>query len=235
MITEAEINGEGEIIPGTETIITNTDPLFDNDDDEEFEGNINDDGGQPRRKYYISQGEVTIAAETVQILDANGKLRTIRFTQFAKEHITTMFSSVSDFHHKWNDLQARKHIMEELENNGISIEQLMDITKQKEVDPFDLLCFVAFDLKPLTRKQRVDLLKKNKADFFSHYTDKAKDILNMISEKYIDFGLNQIRPDIISAEPIRQSGNEIVIVNEFGGMDKYKQAIEQLQTLLYAA
>lgn len=235
MITEAKINGEGEIIPGTETIITNTDPIFDNDDDEEFEGNINDDGGQPRRKYYISQGEVTIAAETVQILDANGKLRTIRFTQFAKEHITTMFSSVSDFRHKWNDLQARKHIMEELENNGISIEQLMDITKQKETDPFDLLCFVAFDLKPLTRKQRADLLKKNKADFFSHYTDKAKDILNMILEKYIDFGLNQIRPDIISAEPIRQSGNEIEIVNEFGGMDKYKQAIEQLQTLLYAA
>lgn len=234
LITEAEINGEGEVIPGTETIITDTEPLFENDDDE-FEGNINDDGGQPRRKYYISEGEVTIAAETVQILDASGKLRTVQFTQFAKEQITTMFPSINDFRSRWNDLKERKHIIEELENNGISIEQLMDITKQKETDPFDLLCFVAFDLKPLTRKQRADLLKKNKPDFFAHYSDRAKQVLNMILEKYVEFGLNQIRPDIISAEPIRREGNEIEIVNEFGGMDKYKQAIEQLQTLLYAA
>ena len=62
---------------------------------------------------------------------------------------------------------------------------------------------------------------------------RAKEVLNTIFEKYIDFGLNQIRPDIILAEPIRQSGNEIEIVNEFGGIDKNKQAIEQLQTLLY--
>ena len=235
LITEAEINAKGEVIPGTETIITDTEPpIFENDDDDEFEGNINDDGSQPGRKYYISEGKVTIAAETVQILDANGKLRTVQFTQFAKEQITTMFPSISDFRSKWNDLEERKHIIEELENNGISIEQLMDITKQKEVDPFDLLCFVAFDLKPLTRKQRADLLRKNKPDFFAHYSDRAKEVLNMILEKYVDFGLNQIRPDIISAEPIRQSGNEIEIVNEFGGMDKYKQAIEQLQTLLYA-
>lgn len=234
LITEAEINDEGEVIPGTETIITDTEPLFENDDGEEFEGNINDDGGQSRRKYYISEGEVTIAAETVQILDTSGKLRTVQFTQFAKEQITTMFPSINDFRSRWNDLEERKHIIEELENNGISIEQLIDITKQKGVDPFDLLCFVAFDLKPLTRKQRADLLKKNKPDFFARYSDRAKEVLNMILEKYIDYGINQIRPDIISAEPIRQSGNEIEIVNEFGGMDKYKQAIEQLQTLLYA-
>ena len=110
----------------------------------------------------------------------------------------------------------------------------MDITKQNEVDPFDLLCFVAYDLKPKTRKQRAELLQKNKPDFFSLYSEKAQHVLKLILEKYVDFGLNQIRPDIISAEPIRQEGNEIEIVNAFGGIDKYKQAIEQLQTLLYA-
>jgi len=97
-----------------------------------------------------------------------------------------------------------------------------------------LLCFVAYDLKPKTRKQRAELLKKNKTDFFLQYSEKAQQVLQMVLEKYVDFGLNQIRPDIISAEPINQEGNEIEIVNEFGGIDKYKQAIEQLQTLLYA-
>ena len=122
-----------------------------------------------------------------------------------------------------------------MESNGISIEQLMDITKQTEADPFDLLCFVAYDLKPKTRKQRADLLKKNKPDFFSLYSEKAQHVLQIILEKYVDFGLNQIRPDIISSDPINKEGNEIEIVNAFGGMDNYKLAIEQLQRLLYAA
>jgi type I restriction enzyme R subunit len=237
LITEAEIDAEGILVPGTETTIAegDTSTEYENENDlEDFGGNINDDGIQPRRKYYISEGEVSIAAEIVQILDANGKLRTVQFTQFAKEQITTLFPTVNDFRSKWNDLEERNRIIEELENNGISIEQLMEITKQKEIDPFDLLCFVAFNLKPLTRKQRAELLKKNKPDFFTHYSDRAKDVLNMILEKYVDYGLTQIKPDIISVEPIAQQGNPIEIVNEFGGIDQFKKAIEQLQTLLYA-
>ena len=101
-------------------------------------------------------------------------------------------------------------------------------------NPFDLLCFVAYDLKPKTRKQRAELLKKNKPDFFTLYSEKAQQVLQMILEKYVDFGLNQIRPDIISVEPFTQQGNTIEIVNEFGGIDQYKKAIEELQTLLYS-
>ena len=86
----------------------------------------------------------------------------------------------------------------------------------------------------MPKKQRADLLKKNKPDFFAHYSERAKDVLNLILEKYVDYGLNQIRPDIISVEPIAQQGNPIEIVNEFGGMDEFKKAINELQTLLYA-
>lgn len=236
LITEDEIDGDGNIIDGDEWIPDS--PTEDNDDweedDDTDEPRTGGGGGEPRRKYYISEGTVSIVAESVQILDANGKLRTVQFTQYAKEQITTMFPSMNDFRSKWNDLQERQHILEELENNGISIDQLMEITKQQDIDPFDLLCFVAFDLKPLTRKQRADLLKKNKPDFFAHYSERAKDVLNLILEKYVDYGLNQIRPDIISVEPIAQQGNPMEIVNEFGGINEFKKAIEELQTLLYA-
>ena len=236
LITEDEIDGDGNIIDGDEwTPEPPTDEPNDwEDDDDTDEPPTGGGGGEPRRKYYISEGTVSIVAESVQILDANGKLRTVQFTQYAKEQITTMFPSMNDFRSKWNDLQERQHILDELENNGISIDQLMEITKQQDVDPFDLLCFVAFDLKPLTRKQRADLLKKNKPDFFAHYSERAKEVLNLILEKYVDYGLNQIRPDIISVEPIAQQGNPIEIVNEFGGIDEFKKAISALQTLLYA-
>ncbi len=144
-----------------------------------------------------------------------------------------MFPSINEFRSKWNNLPKRQQIIDELENSGVSIDQLMEITKHQDADPFDLICFVAFDLKPLTRKQRAELLKKNKPDFFTHYSDKAKEVLNLILEKYIDYGLNQIRPDIISVEPISQQGNPIEIVNEFGGINEFKEVIEKLQTLLY--
>ena len=235
LITEEEIDNNGETIPGTYEEFPEP-PAYAEDDFEDFTGNINDGGGaEGRRKYYVTDGEMGIAIETIQIIDpVTGRLITVQLSQYAKEKIKTMFPSANDFRSHWNNLEERKQIIEQLENNGISIEQLMEITKQKEADPFDLLCFVAYDLKPKTRKQRAELLKKNKTDFFLQYSEKAQQVLQMILEKYVDFGLNQIRPDIISAEPINQKGNEIEIVNEFGGMDKYKQAIEELQKLLYA-
>ena len=230
LITEEEIDIDGITIPGTEIIISDPPPS-----DVEI---ISDplpptDERGTRKKYYITEGTVTIVAESVQIHGVDGKLRTVQFTQYAKEQIAILFPSANELRSKWSKAEERQRIIDELENNGISIEQLMDITKQSESDPFDLLCFVAYDLKPKTRKQRAELLQKSKPDFFSLYSEKAQLVLKLILEKYVDFGLNQIRPDIISAEPIRQEGNEMEIVNAFGGIDKYKQAIEQLQTLLY--
>jgi len=176
-----------------------------------------------------------IAAELIQIIDpVSGRLITVQLSQYAKEKIKTMFPSASDFRSHWNNLQERKLIIEQLENMSISIEQLMEVTSQKDADPFDLLCFVAYDLMPKTRRQRAELLKTNKPDFFLLYSEKARRILQMILDKYIDFGLGQIRPDIISVEPFTQQGNTIEIVNEFGGFEKYKKAIEELQTLLYS-
>jgi len=230
LITEEEIDDGGEIIPGSELVISEPLPQ----DVNEIYINPQPPAIEKKKKFYLDEGEVNIALETVHVVGADGKLKTIQFTQYAKEQIVTMFPSANELKSKWSKSEERKLIIEQLESNGISIEQLTDVTKQIDADPFDLLCFVAYELKPKTRRQRADLLKKNKPDFFSQYSEKAQQVLKMILEKYIDFGLNQIRPDVISAEPINNEGNEIEIVNEFGGMEKYKQAIEQLQSLLYA-
>lgn len=234
LITEEEIDEDGNIIDGEEWIPDDADLGEDEDwenteEEEDFEVNIR----KPREKYYISEGEVTIAAETVQILGADGKLRTIQFTQYAKEQIKTLFPSLNELKSNWNNLEQRKQIFEALEEAGISVDQLMEITNNKEADPFDLLCYVAFDLKPLTRKQRADLLKKNKPDLFQELSEKAQEILNLIIEKYIEFGPNQITPEIIAVAPISEKGNSYEIVQEFGGITHFKKIIEQIQTLLY--
>jgi type I restriction enzyme R subunit len=238
-ITEEEIDDNGDVIDVNEWQSEcpedeqeTEQPEFKSED-----GDIELQEQEPvRRKLYLSSGvTVSIAVETVQIRDANGKLRTVQFNQYAKEQITMLFTSINDFRTKWNDLTRRKEILSELENRGISIEQLIEVSKQKECDLFDLICFVAYDLKPITRKQRADLLKKNKPDFFANYSGKARGVLDMIIEKYVDFGLSQIRPDIVLAPPISQIGNSKDIANEFGGIDEFIKAIEDLQILLYAA
>ncbi|MDR2058176.1 MAG: DEAD/DEAH box helicase family protein [Dysgonamonadaceae bacterium] len=238
LITEEEIDDNGNVLDINEWKPENS------EDEQEIEQssleneneNIELSEQEPvRRKLYLSHGvEVRIAVETVQMRDANGKLRTVQFNQYAKEQITTLFTSINEFHAKWNDLSERKNIIAELESRGISAEQLMDISKQKECDLFDLICFAAYDLKPLTRKQRADLLLKNKPDFFANYSEKAREVLSLIIKKYVDYGLNQIRPNIVLAPPISQIGNARDIANEFGGIDKFIKAIEDLQILLYA-
>jgi len=230
LITEEEIDENGDLIPGTNIIISDPVPPID-DDDTFFD--LPSPPEEKRKKYYITEGEVRIVAESVQITGADGKLKTIHFTQYAREQISSLFPSVNELRSRWSDTEQRKFIIEELENYGISIEQLMDITHQSDADPFDLLCFVAYDLKPKTRKQRADLLKKNKPDFFTIYSEKAQHVLKLILEKYVEYGLNQIRLDIISSDPINEEGNEVEIIEAFGGMEKYKKALDQLQVLLY--
>jgi type I restriction enzyme, R subunit len=229
LITEEEIDEDGNTIPGTEKDFPN--PPSPDDEDERPEPPPPPGGG--RTVYRISEGDVTIVAESVHIFGPDGKLRTVQFTQYAKEQIKTLFPSANELRSRWSNNEERKEIILQLENQGISIEQLMDITKQNEADPFDLLCFVAFNLKPKTRKQRADFLKKNKPDFFTIYSEKAQNVLDEILKKYVDFGINQIRPDIISVDPFNLQGNEIEIMNEFGGLDKYLNALEELQKLLY--
>jgi len=232
LITEEEINAEGQTVEGTFEEFPEPSDYTD-DEFEDFEGNVADPS--TRRKFYVEGGSMGIAAETIQIIDpVTGKLTTVQLSQYAKEQITTLFSDSSDLKNAWINSDGRTRLIEELENRGISIDQLMEITKQKDSDPFDMLCFVAYNLKPLSRKQRADILKKNKTDFFSKYSETAKQILNEILEKYVDFGFSQIRPDIISVEPISKHGNPIEIVKEFGGIDEFKKTIDQLQRLLYA-
>jgi type I restriction enzyme R subunit len=234
LIAEEEIDNNGDVVEFMEWQSEN----MEEDLKIEHQGTGEEISELPEHnnKFYLSEGvKVIISVETVQIRDASGRLRTVQFNQYAKEQITMLFLSINEFRSKWNNLEERRKILTELESRGISIEQLTEISKQKETDLFDLICFVAYDLKPLTRRQRADLLLKNKPDFFASYSLKAREVLTLIIEKYIDFGLSEIRPNIVLAPPISQIGNSSEIASEFGGIEQFIKAIDELQILLYAA
>ena len=238
LIISEEIDDDGQITDATVEHEVNETDDFENWEDtteSEFADLSNEDNNNEPRKYYIEEGTVTIVAETVQILDSQGKLQTIQYSQYTKDKVTTLFPSAEEFRNAWLDLDIRKSIIEQLEEQGILIEDLKKVTKFEDVDAFDLLSHVAFDLKPLTRKQRADLLLKNKSDLFAEFSENAREIIEIIISKYIDFGLDQLKPEIIQVEPISSKGNILEIAEEFGGIDKFKTLIEQLQKYLYAA
>ena len=121
-----------------------------------------------------------------------------------------------------------------MEERGISFEHLAEVTKQYDADPFDLICHIAFNAPLRSRRERAEMVRKNKQDFFQKYSDVAKEILNEILDKYVEHGITQLDDmDILKVPPISKHGNVIEIAQAFGGVSELKNALSELQNLIY--
>ena len=198
---------------------------------------ISDDREGERRKYYFDGGQVEIVAHIVHELDPDGKLlRVVKFIEYAADKVRTLYPSAPELREQWADPEKRSEIIRRLEERGIDFDNLATAANQPEADPFDLLCHVAFNAPLRTRRERADRLKKEKKDFFDQYGSEAKAILNDLLEKYAEHGTAQfVLPDVLHVPPISERGNILEIAGLFGGPDQLRQAVTQLQTLLYAA
>lgn len=197
---------------------------------------LTDDAEDQRRKYYVDGGYFEIATHFVSELDPDGKkLRTIKFTDYAAEKVRTLYPTAALLKEKWMDLEQRAEIIVALEERGISFESLASEAKQPDADPFDLLCHIAFNAPMLTRRQRAEQLKRKKQDFFGKYGPEAREILDELLEKYSEHGTTQFEiPDVLKVPPISEHGNPHEIGGFFGGPERLKEAVDQLQMLLYA-
>jgi type I restriction enzyme R subunit len=123
-----------------------------------------------------------------------------------------------------------------LAERGISFDELADAAKQPEADPFDLLCHLAFNAPLRTRRERAQMLREANKDFFAKYGPEARQILDELLEKYADHGAAQfVLPDVLKVPPVSEHGQVGDIIKFFGGADNLREAVTQLQTLLYAA
>jgi type I restriction enzyme R subunit len=191
----------------------------------------------PKRKLYVDGGFVEIAAHMVYELDSTGKkLRVVKFTEYASEKVKSFWSSAAELRSFWGDAKERLTIIETLEQHGITLEQLAENAQQPDADPFDLLCYVAFNAPLRTRRERAEILRKGRTDFWETFKPEARQILNEILDKYIDHGTAQFNvPDILKVPPISDHGNVLEISEMFGGPNQLRSALEQMQALLYAA
>lgn len=240
LITEEEINSSGEVIQENESIPQAEANEYPDETigygDASISEKLENESYQPR-KYYVDNGLVEIVADIVYELDADGKrLRTVRLTDYTGEKVREIFTSAAELRSKWSIADERATIIETLADKGISLEDLIEASCDPDVDPFDLLCSLAFSAPKRSRRERADNIRKEKKDFFEKYSADARQILNEILDKYIDHGTAQFRiPDILKVEPISTHGNVLEIAGKFGGTDRLREAVHEMQNLLYAA
>jgi type I restriction enzyme R subunit len=199
---------------------------------------IGDDFGlNQRKKFYYDGGQVEIAAELVHELDADGKqLRVVKLTDYTAEKVRTLCASPDELRARWADASQRADIIQQLAERGIDFATVAAQAGKPEADPFDLLCHLAFNAPVLTRRQRADRLKQQHVAFFKFFAPEAREILDDLLEKYASDGELQFTlPDVLKVRPISDHGNVNEIISKFGGADQLRNAVNQLQLLLYAA
>jgi type I restriction enzyme R subunit len=198
---------------------------------------ISDPPPPERRKFYYDGGQVEIAAELVHELDADGKqLRVIKLTDYTAEKVRTLCTSPDELRARWADAGQRADIIQQLAERGIDFQTVAAQAGKPDADPFDMLCHLAFNAPVFTRRQRADRMKKQQAAFFGYFAPEAREILNDLLEKYAADGELQFTlPDVLKVPPISQHGNVAEIIGKFGGADQLRNAVNQLQSLLYAA
>ena len=185
------------------------------------------------RRYVVANVEVKVSAERVQYFDADGKLITASLKDYTRQAVTKEFASLDDFLKRWSSADKKQAIVDELAQEGVFFEALSDEIG-KDCDPFDLLCHVAWDMPPLTRRERSQNVKKR--NYFANYGEQARRVLEALLDKYADQGIAQIESrQILTVVPFTQFGTPMEIVRAFGGLEGYEAALRDLKQSLYSA
>lgn len=176
---------------------------------------------------------VEIIHKTVSVYDTNGKLlRQESIVDYTKENIRGEYATLDAFIREWRKDPKKDKIQSILLERGIDIEQLKKEQAMEEVDDFDFICHIAFNQKPLTRKERAENVKKQ--DFFSRYNGVAKEVLEALLDKYMNKGITEITTtEVLRLDPFMKLGKPSKIASYFGGREGYKHAVEELQNAIY--
>lgn len=222
---------EGEpIVPPEETPEDNLDVL--NDTESPVWRPPDDiDEPTPSRKIRVDGVQVSILRERVQYLNPKGELITASLRDFTKTNIQKSFRDLDEFLVTWNSIAKKTELIKALEEQGVLLHELRSVVN-KELDLFDLICHIAYDQPPLTRRERAQQVKKR--NYFIKYGEQARIILEALLEKYTQQGLEEIETiKVLHLDPFRKMGTPKELLRSFGGKKAYLSALYELKNELY--
>jgi type I restriction enzyme R subunit len=186
---------------------------------------------EPRKKVYVNGVDVSVLISRELHFDQHGKPITTSLVDHTKEIISAKYASLDDFLNKWKSSDRKEAIIAELIDQGVMVDALYDAV-DKQVDLFDLICHVAFDQPPMTRKERANNVKKR--NYFTKYGDQARKVLEALLDKYADQGIENIENiNILNIPPISEFGSVTEIIKVFGNREAYDKAVKELENELY--
>jgi type I restriction enzyme R subunit len=195
---------------------------------------------QRREKYYVNGVEVHILAERVQYLGRDGELKTASFREFSRDNLRGHYASLDAFLTRWNAAARKEALLAELLEQGFLLDKLQEAANA-DLDPFDLICAVAFDRPPLTRRERAR--SAHKSALFDEYGGRARQTLEALLAKYADQGIAAIEEardennvaGVLQLSPFREIGRPVQILNAFGSKKRYFEALAALEREIYRA
>ncbi len=193
--------------------------------------------GSDEPKKYVVGGMVTVAVarERVQYLNAQGKLITESLRDYTRINLTKQYDSLDKFLQAWNDADRKAALLQELESQGVLIEALTEelaCSGLTNLDPFDLLLHVAYNMPALTRRERAARVKKR--NVFTQYGPVARKVIDALLDKYADEGIATIEADtVFNVQPFTDIGRPAEIIRSFGGRPQYLDALQTLERELY--
>jgi type I restriction enzyme R subunit len=201
-----------------------------------------DDGGDgpvdppppgSRPKFYVKDVPVTVLRERTQILGADVQLNTESIKDYTRKTVRQKFALFDDFLKFWSKAEQKRIIIQEMEEQGVPLGSLEEIVGC-DFDPFDLICHVAYDEPPLTRKQRAAKVRQD--NYFTRYGDKAREVMEALLDKYADQGIEAIEsPEVFKVAPFTRLGTSVEIIQSFGGRNQFITALRDLKAHLYFA
>ena len=181
----------------------------------------------------VDGAKVQLIQQTVSIYDNNGKLlRQENIIDYTRRNIRGNYADLGTFIRKWSEAVKKEAISDELKSRGIDLEKLKEEQHMEDVDDFDFISHVAYDQKPLTRKERAENVKKR--DFLHKFSGVARQVIESLLDKYMNDGITEIeKTEVLRLDPFRKLGNPARIAKLFGGKDGYEQAVKELEEEIY--
>ena len=186
-----------------------------------------------QEKVYISGVDVSVLSERRQFVDEDGSLVICSLKEWTRLKVSSHFRSLDDFLLMWNSADRKKAVIDELEAQGLVLEELRSEVKS-DLDVFDLVCYIAWDAPALTRRERAEKVKKR--NYWAKYGEKARVVLERLLDKYAENGIEDIEDmKVLTVDPLSTLGTVSEIVSAFGNKSDYLKAIRELEDEIYSA
>lgn len=184
-----------------------------------------------REKIIVNGIDVSVLVSRELHFNKDGKPITVNLQDYSKEMLQNKFHSLEEFLRVWNAADKKEILINELAEQGVPVDALLDAVN-RDCDLFDIICHVAFEQQPLTRKERANNVKKR--NYFTKYGEQARNVLNALLDKYADEGIENIESmDVLKVNPVASFGSAVEIVAQFGGKSNYLKAVRELESQLY--